>query len=203
MKTRINSKNSAFKNIYRIQNIQCFELYCIAFTGFCHCLSNVLYPYSINQQRYIRQSGRCNYIPKRNYFQRIQNCFQNSDIWRSYINTLLYTTVGTFINILLSSMCAYPLSRKDFYGRSVFTFIVAFTMFMSGGMIPLYLTVLKLRLIDTMWAIVLPPAISTYNMIIMRTFSRVFQFLYRNQLFQMELMICRLYGKSFYHFQNL
>ena len=89
---------------------------------------------------------------------------------RSYINTLLYTTVGTFINILLSSMCAYPLSRKDFYGRSVFTFIVAFTMFMSGGMIPLYLTVLKLRLIDTMWAIVLPPAISTYNMIIMRTF---------------------------------
>ena len=55
------------------------------------------------------------------------------------------------INVCLSS------SRKDFYGKSVFTFIVAFTMFMSGGMIPLYLVVLKLRLIDTIWAIVLPP----------------------------------------------
>jgi putative aldouronate transport system permease protein len=114
--------------------------------------------------------GDVTIFPRGITFSAYKTVFQNSDIWRSYINTLLYTTVGTFINILLSSMCAYPLSRKDFYGRSVFTFIVAFTMFMSGGMIPLYLTVLKLRLIDTMWAIVLPPAISTYNMIIMRTF---------------------------------
>jgi len=114
--------------------------------------------------------GDINFLPRGITFKAYETVFKNSDIWRSYLNTIIYTTVGTAINIVLSSLCAYPLSRKDFYGRSVFTFIVAFTMFMSGGMIPLYLVVLKLKLIDTIWAIVLPPAINTYNMIIMRTF---------------------------------
>ena len=96
--------------------------------------------------------------------------FKNKDIWNSYGNTLLYTSVGTLINIILTSMCAFPLSRPDFYGRPFFTFIIVLTMFISGGMIPLYLVVNQLNLINTIWAIVLPPAISTYNMIIMRTF---------------------------------
>ena len=96
--------------------------------------------------------------------------FKNDSIWRSFGNSILYTTVGTAINVVCSAMCAYPLSRKDFYGRGFFTLFVAVTMFISGGMIPSYLVVNQLRLINTMWAIVLPGAISTYNMIIMRTF---------------------------------
>ena len=114
--------------------------------------------------------GEISFYPREITFQAYITVFNNPDIWQSYMNTILYTVVGTAINILMSSLCAYPLSRKDFYGRSFFTFFVAFTMFMSGGLIPLYLVVLKLGLINTMWALVLPPAINTFNMIIIRTF---------------------------------
>lgn len=124
---------------------------------------------SISNGTYVSR-GAVHFLPKGITLSAYKTVFDNSDIWRAYLNTIIYTTLGTAINIVLSSMCAYPLSRKEFYGRSVFTFIIAFTMFMSGGMIPLYLVVLKLGLIDTMWAIVLPPAINTFNMIIMRTF---------------------------------
>lgn len=103
-------------------------------------------------------------------FEAYATVFRNPDIWRAYGNTVLYTVVGTAINLILSSLCAYPLSRKDFYGRSFFTFFVALTMFLSGGMIPLYLVVRRLNLIDKMWAVLLPGAINTFNMIIMRTF---------------------------------
>ncbi|WP_240418267.1 carbohydrate ABC transporter permease [Paenibacillus periandrae] len=96
--------------------------------------------------------------------------FKNPKIWQAYGNTLLYTTVGTTINVILTALCAYPLSRKDFYGRNIFIFMVAVTMFISGGLIPVYLVVQKLGLIDTMWALMLPTAISTFNMIIMKTY---------------------------------
>lgn len=95
--------------------------------------------------------------------------FQNDDIWRSYANTLLYTGVGTFINIALTAMCAYPLSRKEFYGRKFFTKMIVVTMFFGGGMIPTYIVVNGLHLVNTMWSIVLPPAINVFNMIVMRT----------------------------------
>ncbi len=88
----------------------------------------------------------------------------------AYLNTILYTSVGTFVNVLFSTLCAYPLSRKNFYGRGFFTVIIVITMFFSGGLIPTYLVVQKLGLINSIWAIVLPGAISTYNMIIIRTF---------------------------------
>ena len=85
-------------------------------------------------------------------------------------NTVIYTVVGTIISVALTSCAAYPLSRKDFCGRNTFMGIFAFTMFFSGGMIPTYLIIKSLKLLDTIWAIVLPCAVSTYNVIIMRTF---------------------------------
>ncbi|HML45659.1 MAG TPA: carbohydrate ABC transporter permease [Clostridia bacterium] len=91
-------------------------------------------------------------------------------IWRSYGNTLLYTFFGTLINIALTSLGAYPLSRKQFYGRTFFTFFVAFTMWFNAGMIPTFLVVRSYKMYNTLWAILLPGAISTYNMIVMRTF---------------------------------
>lgn len=115
-------------------------------------------------------SGTVTFFPREFNLEAYKMVFKNQDIWRSYLNTILYTGVGTLINIVFTAMCAFPLSRKNFYGRKFFTFIITLTMFISGGMIPLYLVVNQLGLIDTMWAIVLPPAISTYNMIIMRTF---------------------------------
>ncbi len=84
-------------------------------------------------------------------------------------NTILYTVTGTAVNLLMSCLCAYPLSRRSFSGRKAFTAIVTVTLFFSGGMIPLYLTVKQFGMMDTIWALILPGAISTYNMIIIRT----------------------------------
>lgn len=114
--------------------------------------------------------GMIKWIPMDITFDAYKVVLKNPEIWRTYGNTLLYTTVGTTINVVMTALCAYPLSRKDFYGRGIFIFMVAVTMFISGGLIPTYLVVQKLGLVDTMWALVLPPAISTFNMIIMKTY---------------------------------
>lgn len=95
---------------------------------------------------------------------------KDSNIMRSFVNSIFYTVFGTFINVILTAMCAYPLSRKDFYGRKLIVSIIMFTMFFSGGIIPLFLTISELKMYDTIWAVLLPSAISVYNVIVMRTF---------------------------------
>ena len=84
-------------------------------------------------------------------------------------NSVFYTALGTFVNLLMSCLCAYPLSRKTFSGRKFFTAMVTVTLFFSGGMIPTYLAVKQYGMLNTVWSLVLPTAISTYNMIIIRT----------------------------------
>jgi len=123
---------------------------------------------SISSSKYINTNS-VYLVPRGITFKAYEIVVHTKRIWRSYGNTLLYTGLGTVINLVLTAMCAYPLSRNDFYGNKFFTIFVTVTMFISGGTIPLYLTVMKLKMINTMWAIVLPPAISTYNMIVMRT----------------------------------
>lgn len=87
-----------------------------------------------------------------------------------YRNSFLYTFVGTLINIVMTVAIAYPLSRKDFVGRNIITGLFVFTMIFSAPLIPTYLTIKNLGLLDTFWVMVLPGAISVYNMIIARTF---------------------------------
>jgi len=100
--------------------------------------------------------------------------FKNPSIISGYANTLFYTLVGTFINLLLTSLGAYVLSRKNYLLKKAFTFLIIFTMFFSGGLIPTYLLVKSLHLIDTRFALILPQAISVWNLIVMRTsFSQV------------------------------
>ncbi len=96
--------------------------------------------------------------------------FQNATIVRSFFNSVFYTAAGTLLSVILSAFCAYPLSRKDFYGRKIFTAVILFTMFFNGGIIPLFLTVTDLHIYNTIWAILLPSCISVYNVIVMRTF---------------------------------
>jgi putative aldouronate transport system permease protein len=91
-------------------------------------------------------------------------------ILTSYKNTLFYTAFGTFINLILTAMTAYALAKKKMIFRNGFTMIIMFTMIFNGGMIPNYLLVQKLKLIDTLWAVVLPGAISTWNLMVMRQF---------------------------------
>lgn len=96
--------------------------------------------------------------------------FNNPDIWSGYANTIFYTVFGTFINLVLTIPCAYALAKKHLPFKKGISFIVLFTMFFSGGLIPLYMLVDTLHLLDTVWAVVLPTAASAYNIIISRTF---------------------------------
>lgn len=97
--------------------------------------------------------------------------FQNSDILTGYRNSLIYLVVGTSINILMTTMGAYALSRKDLRGRHVLTLIFTFTLLFNGGLVPTYLVYKNtLGLYDNLWVMVIPSAISVWNMIIMRTY---------------------------------
>jgi putative aldouronate transport system permease protein len=87
-----------------------------------------------------------------------------------YRNSLIYVTIGTTINLVMTCLCAYPLSKKGLVGRKFVMLLIVFTMFFSGGLIPLFVLVVKLGLYGTRWAIVIPTLIATFNLIICRTF---------------------------------
>ena len=91
-------------------------------------------------------------------------------IWVGYRNTLFYTVVGTLVNLVMTVCGAYPLSRKDFLPRHFFMFLFMLTMYFSGGLIPTYLVVNKVGLVNSPWAMIIPGACSIYNVIITRTY---------------------------------
>ncbi|CAM2837848.1 carbohydrate ABC transporter permease [Dolosigranulum pigrum] len=95
---------------------------------------------------------------------------QNASLWRGYYNTIIYTVVGTSINLLLTIPAGYVLSRDDFQLKGFVTKMMVITMFISGGMIPTYILVNNLGITNTMWALVLPGAASVYNIVITRVF---------------------------------
>lgn len=96
--------------------------------------------------------------------------FTYKGIWQSYANTILYTVLGTVISLAMTLAAAYPLARKNLPLKKPVVFLFMFTMLFSGGMIPGYLLIRDLHMIDTIWAMVIPGAISVYNLIIARTF---------------------------------
>jgi len=96
--------------------------------------------------------------------------FSHKLILSGYRNTIFYTVVGTIINIVVTMMCAYPLSRKSLPGRNFFMGIFTFTMFFGGGLIPTYMLITSLGMKNTVWALLIPGAMSVYNMILARTF---------------------------------
>ena len=108
--------------------------------------------------------------PKGVSFKSYEYVFKDPMIMTGYKNTIIYTVLGTTINLIMTVLAAYPLSRKDWVGRGFFTTVVMFTMFFSGGTIPTYLLMNSLGIVDTIWVMVLPGAVSVYNTIVMRTF---------------------------------
>jgi len=98
-----------------------------------------------------------------------KNVFQNQRIWIGYANTIFYVVVGTAMNIFMTILGAYFMSRRDVPGKKFIIMLVVFTMYFSGGMIPAFLNIQSLGLFDTRWAILLPGLINTSNLIIMRT----------------------------------
>ena len=115
-------------------------------------------------------AGKVILLPKGIMLDGYKRIFGYSQIWNGYKNTILYTVLGTSINLCLTLTAGYCFSRGDFKGRKFFMLLFAFTMFFNGGMIPTYLLVFKLGIKDTIWAMVLPNAASVWNIIIARTF---------------------------------
>ncbi len=99
-----------------------------------------------------------------------QAVLKYQNVWIGYRNTAFYTVAGTCINVVVTLICAYPLSRKNLRGRKAISLLFTFTMIFSGGMIPGYLLVKRLHMLNTAWAMLLPGAMSVYNMIVTRTF---------------------------------
>ena len=96
--------------------------------------------------------------------------FKNPKIITGFINSFIYMGVGTVVNLIMTMLCAYPLSRKEFTARNKIAALFVFTMYFSGGLMPTYMVVNKLGLINTRWAMIISSAMSTYNMIIARTY---------------------------------
>jgi putative aldouronate transport system permease protein len=114
--------------------------------------------------------GEMWFFPKDINFDAYKKVFMNEDILNGFWNTLKYTTIGTAINVAMTTIAAFPLSRRDFMGRNIIMGFFVFTMFFSGGLIPSYLLIKELGMLDTFWVMVIPNAVAVWNIIIMRTF---------------------------------
>lgn len=114
--------------------------------------------------------GEVNWLPVKANLKAYQTLLSDPNVPNSYLNTLKYTFFGTIVNVVMTALCAYPLSRPGFFGRKLFTFLVVFTMLFDVGMIANFMVVFSLKLKNTIWAIILPPAVNVWYMIIMRTF---------------------------------
>jgi putative aldouronate transport system permease protein len=118
-------------------------------------------------------SGRIWLWPRGIQFDGYERIFSYPHIWIGYRNTIFYTLLGTFINLVVTLTCAYSLSRKDLVGRNAIMFLFVLTMFFSGGLIPTFLVVKQLGLVNTIWAMVIPNAASMWNIIITRSFMQM------------------------------
>ena len=115
-------------------------------------------------------TGRVMFFPVEPSVDGYRAVFSHRYIVSAYRNTLIYTTVGTLINLAVTMTCAYPLSRRDCPMRGVFSGLFLFTMFFSGGLIPTYILMTRIHFVNTIWAMLIPGALSVYNMILVRTF---------------------------------
>ncbi|WP_400242753.1 carbohydrate ABC transporter permease [Niallia sp. JL1B1071] len=158
-------KESKQYKIFKVFNV-CILLIII----FC-----TLYPFinvvaqSFSSESYIN-SGQVNLFPKGFNVETYQKVLSDTMFWINYKNTVVYTVVGTIISMFLTTIFAYTLSKRRLVGRRFLTVFAVFTMFFNGGLIPNYVLINALGFANSMWAIVIPGAISIYNMLIMKSF---------------------------------
>jgi len=115
-------------------------------------------------------AGRVSFWPVDFSLEAYRSALSNSEVLRGYYNSLIYAVAGTAISVSLTVAIAYPLSRKTFYGRNVLMTLLIFTMLFSGGLIPTYMVVHDLGMLNTRWALLIPNAIGVWQVIIARTF---------------------------------
>ncbi|MCU6707866.1 carbohydrate ABC transporter permease [Paenibacillus sp. J5C_2022] len=118
-------------------------------------------------------SGQMWLLPKKITIDGYMRVFENREIWNGYVNTVIYTVLGTLLNLLITLPCAYALSRKGVVGRNIVMALLVFTMFFSGGLIPSFLLVKGLGILDSIWAMLLPNAVAVWNIIVTRTYFQI------------------------------
>ncbi len=161
MSSRLSKGERAF---YLINNALVFIIVLCTLYPFIYILSaSFSDPYAVVR-------GEVLFFPKGWTLEAYRNVFSTNELWWSYANTLWYVVVGTFFNVVLTSMMAYPLSRRNFYGRTAVNLFIAVTLFFTAPLVPTFLVVKSMGLIDSMWALVIPTAIDTFYVIIMRSF---------------------------------
>lgn len=124
---------------------------------------------SLSEAAYVVQQRGLFLYPKGFNIEAYKLVFHNPAITTGYINTFFYVIVGTALNLLMTSLGAYALSRQNVMWKNPVMFMIVFTMFFSGGLIPTFLLVNELGMLDSRWALIIPSAMSAYNLIIMRT----------------------------------
>ena len=159
------NNRSASDKLFDTVNIilLCFVGLIILYPLYFTVIASVSNPYPVMR-------GEVLLYPKEFTLEPYKNVFINDDIWMGYYNTIVNTVMVTAYNLVLTIPAAYVLARRGLKGRNIFMFIFVFTMYFSGGMIPGYLLVKQLGLINTRWALIIPAGMSVYNMIIARTF---------------------------------
>lgn len=145
--------------------------------GLCLILviASMLYPFlymtsvSLSKSIYVLR-GEVAWLPKDLDFSAYKVVLKDPRIGQAYINTIVYVALGTLISLVVTALGGYALSRRDMLFHKGWTLIIIFTMFFQGGMIPTFLAVKSLGVMDNVWAMVLPGAVSTWNLLVMRTF---------------------------------
>ncbi|NMM95019.1 carbohydrate ABC transporter permease [Bifidobacterium oedipodis] len=115
-------------------------------------------------------AGSVTLLPKDVTFIGYQKVFANARIWQGYVNTIIYSVVGTAVNMLVTIPVAFALSRREFKARRLIMFLFTVTMFIAGGLVPSYILYKNLGINNTMWVFILPGAVSVYNVIVARSF---------------------------------
>lgn len=136
------------------------------------CIFPLLYVLSVSVTPYgeVLKHGGYIVIPRSFSLDAYRQLFAGNNILQSFGVTVFITVVGTAVNMILTTLMAYPLSRRNLPGRSFFLFLVVFTLLFSGGIIPTYLIVRETGLIDSLWAMIIPSAIWAFNLLIMKSF---------------------------------
>jgi len=161
----IRNKHSKTEKIFDVFNIILMIALCMAFL---YPVLNVL-AISLSGSGPILR-GEVSFFPRELNVSGYENILTNANIWRSYANTIFVASVGAILGLTMTCLAAYPMAFGKFYGKKIYTFMIIFTMWFGGGLIPTYLVMSRLGLINTHWVLILNFLISPFNVIILKSF---------------------------------
>jgi putative aldouronate transport system permease protein len=164
-RSRLTSRKSRSDIVFDILNVIVLTLLslCVLYPVYFMVIASVSDPVQVD-------AGKVWLFPEKWTLTGYHALLNESTIWRGYLNTILYAVLSVAVSVPLTLMAAYPLSRRDFVGRRFFMLVIVFTLFFGGGLIPTYMVVRNLHMLNTVWAMVIPGAVSVWNVILARTF---------------------------------